>query len=353
MSLAGRPAVPRVSVVMAVWNGVRFLRTAIDSVLAQTVEDLELVVVNDASTDGSHDVAAACADPRLVLVDNPTRLGLAASLNRGLAVAGGALIARQDADDVSHPRRLERQVAVFRERPELALLGTQGRIVDAAGAAVGLVDRPLNLAAIRWFHLLDNPFIHSAVMFRRAAVEAIGGYDESFAWAQDWDLWSRLLHRHPVANLPDRLVDYRSHAASATEARDPARYRPLARRIIARNVEAVLGERLAEFEADLLTGFVLGVDVSEVSRFVALLARLADAFLRREPDAASAPEPERTLAHQLDALAVRVRPPTRAAAFAVYRAGLVADPRLLRWLPWARVLARLAMGPRLRRATRA
>lgn len=340
---------PRLSVVMAVHDSARFLRAAIDSVLSQTVEDLELVVVNDASTDGSRDIAADCGDRRLVLLDNPTRLGLAASLNRGLGAARSDLIARQDADDVSHPRRLERQLAVLRARPELALMGTRARRIDADGAPVGVVDRPLDPGTIRWYHLFSNPFVHSAVMFRRAAVADVGGYDESFTWAQDFELWSRVLHRYPVLNLPDRLVDYRDHPGSTTAGgRDPARYAALVRHILARNVEATLGESLDQTAVAVLSGFDLGLDRADVDRFVALTFHLAGVFRRRWPEATGGLE--RTLAGQLDALAARVRPPTRAAAFAVYRSGVAADPHLLRWLPWARALGRLALGPaRLRR----
>jgi len=345
---------PRVSVLMAVRDGAGYIRPAIDSVLRQTVRNLELVVVDDGSTDATREILAAYADPRLVRVDNPGPLGLADSLNRGLAVARAEFVARQDADDRSHPARLEQQLAAFAARADLALVGAQARRIDARGSPRGVVARPLGMAAIRWYHLFANPFIHSAVMFRRSVVQAAGGFDHSLPRAQDFDLWSRILQRQPVLNLAARLVDYRHHATSVTESgRHAEEYARIVRRLVARNVEATLGERLDPAAATLLGGFDLGLERADVPDFVSLALRLAARFRERYPEAAREGEPDRTLSRQLDALAVRVRPATRGSALAVYRAGLGANPRLSRWLPWTRVLARLAVGPRLRRSTRA
>jgi hypothetical protein len=348
---------PCVSVVMAVRDGARFLRQALDSVLGQTLRDLELVVVDDGSVDGSRAVLASCLDPRLIRLENPVPLGLAASLNRGVAVARAELIARQDADDVSHPERLARQVAALHARPDLALLGTRGRVIDAGGAYLGPLDRCLELPAILWYHLLDNPFIHSAVVFRRSVIlDDLGGFDESFPYAQDWELWSRVLRRRRAANLPDRLVDYRAHPGSLTfERHEPGVYRAIVARIVARNVEATLGERLTALEVELLTGFVLGLERDRIPAFLDLLFRLAARF--RQLHIAGEGEPERTLAAQLDTLAACARPPSRGAVLAVHFAALRRDPSLARWLAWHRVIGRLAGGPfvgrRLRQLRRA
>ena len=339
---------PAVSVVMPVRDAAPYLREALDSIFAQTFADFELVVVDDASTDGSRAILDACHDRRLVVVRNERHLGLTASLNRGLARARAALVPRHDGDDRSHPERLARQVAVMRARPDLALLGARGRLIDERGRAVGTFERPLDPYGIRWYQMFDNAFAHGSVMFRRSiVVDALGGYDESFAWAQDWDLWGRVLGRHAAANLPDRLIDYRTHAASVTvRSREPARDREYVRRIIAANVESTVGLTLAPEEVDLLSGFLLGLDRRALGSYLALVERLVLAFQGRYPGAAAAGEPSRTLGVQLDALALRARPPGRGSAIAVYAAALRRRPALGRQLPLSRVVARVVLGPR-------
>jgi glycosyltransferase involved in cell wall biosynthesis len=332
---------PSVSVVMAVRDGARFLRSAIDSVLAQTLDDLELIVVDDASTDGSRSIACGYADDRVRVIDGGGG-GQAQALNRGLAVARADLVARLDADDVAHPRRFERQVAVLRERPSVALLGSRGRVIDAAGRDGGPLDRPCGDTAIRWYNLIDNPFIHSAAIFRKSVVrDELGGYDESFAWVEDWELWSRVMQRHAVDNLAERLVDYRAHVDSATAARrDPGDYRLVLRRVIETNVRVTLHETLADRELDLLAGFSVGLARNDVKAFLHLLFRLADVYRRRLGQT----HVDRVLARQIDTLAYRTWPAGRRSALAAYGAALRHDPELARWLPWPRVLALLVGG---------
>src|SRR5471030_1969141 len=174
---SGEPRMtPVVSVVVPVYNDERFLREAIDSILAQTCRDFEFIVIDDGSTDESPSIVASYTDPRIRLIRTGAQSGVAAALNAGIRAASSDLIARQDADDVSEATRLERQIAAFRARPQLALLGTQATIVDASGAVRGRTERSLDVAALRWYALLDNPFIHTSVMIRRDVVDACGGY---------------------------------------------------------------------------------------------------------------------------------------------------------------------------------
>ena len=338
---------PPVSVVMAVRDGERYLDEAIGSLRTQTFGDFELIVVDDASTDGSRAILSACDDPRLVVLENERHLGLTPSLNRGLARARGELVARQDADDRSRPERLARQVTAMRARPDLALLGSRGYLVDEQGRGAGVLDRPVDPYGIRWYHMFDNAFAHGAVMFRRSVVDELGGYDESFAWSQDWELWGRVLRRHAAANLPDRLVDYRTHAASVTATpRDPARHGESVRRIVAANVETTVGVRLSPAEIDLMSGFLLGLDRGDLGPYLALVDRLVVAFQRCHPQAAANGEPVRTLGVQLDALAARARPARRATVVGVYAAALRRRPALAGRLPLTRAVARLLFGPR-------
>jgi Glycosyl transferase family 2 len=131
-------------------------------------------------------------------------------LNRGLRLAEGQLIARQDADDISDPERLGRQIAFFEKHEELVLLGTTYKKIDAEGMSVGIRKLPTMCGDIRWSLLFFCPFVHSSVMLRKLPVlEKVGFYSESFNYAQDYELWSRIARRFPVANLREPLVQYR------------------------------------------------------------------------------------------------------------------------------------------------
>jgi hypothetical protein len=212
---------PLISVIMAVYNGERYLREAVDSVLGQTWTDLELIVIDDGSTDGTAAMLAGYADSRIRVSRNPANLGLTQSLNRGLSLAGGEFVARLDADDISLPPRLERQVAFLREHPEVVMVGSDVGWISADGADLGIHSRqPYSDAAIRWVMLLQNAFWHSSVMLRRRALTEGGlAYDETLRYAQDYDLWSRVLRYGQGANLADELVQMRNHAGQITQTR--------------------------------------------------------------------------------------------------------------------------------------
>jgi len=203
---------------MAVRNGEPYLTAALDSVLQQTYHDFEFIIVEDASTDDTPQTLAAYGahDPRLVLLVNPANLGMAASLNGGLALARGRYIARQDADDLSFPTRLQEQVAFLDQHPEVGLLSSHVQIIDEAGRP--LVVDPyaggLDDAALQAELLDHNSFCHGSVMLRRAGLQRVGTYDEGLELTEDYDLWLRLAEVTRLAKLPGRLYAYRQHAGS-------------------------------------------------------------------------------------------------------------------------------------------
>jgi glycosyltransferase involved in cell wall biosynthesis len=211
-----------VSVVMTVYNGESHLVAAIDSILAQTFRDFELIVVDDGSTDGTARILAAVrqADQRVRILENARNLGLVASLNRGLAEARGALIARMDADDVSRPHRLARQVEFLRRHPEVDVLGSRLRVLGTWR----VWKPPLSHDDIVARLLFESPLYHPTVMLRRHRDDGQGGlgerivYDERRTHAEDYDLWVRLGLDHGArfANLPEVLLDYRIHRASVS-----------------------------------------------------------------------------------------------------------------------------------------
>ncbi|HEX6100126.1 MAG TPA: glycosyltransferase [Thermoanaerobaculia bacterium] len=215
--------VPRVSVLMAVHNEERFLGAAIESILAQTFTDFELVLVDDASTDRSYAIAASYRDPRIRLVTNPQNLGQTRSLNRGLALCRGEYVARLDGNDLAFPERLAKQVAWLDTHPDTGVLGTQAVPIDVHGRRVRRAawwnaawQRPPGGLEMDWYRTFDTPFVHSAVMFRRALVERLGGYDERQELAQDAELWMRAGAQMRLANLEEPLAAYRFDRASMT-----------------------------------------------------------------------------------------------------------------------------------------
>jgi glycosyltransferase involved in cell wall biosynthesis len=202
---------------MAVYNGEPYVREAIDSVLAQTFQDFEVVIVDDGSDDGTprllHDLAER--DSRVRVHRQPNE-GRARSLNTAIALARAPFIARLDADDVAAPRRFELQVEALRADPELALVGGAATMIAADGHPIADVQYPLTDAAIRTAFIHSCPFVHSAVMFRADAVRSVGAYRPVFREAEDLDLWLRLADRYRLANLADIVVRYRLHGGQAT-----------------------------------------------------------------------------------------------------------------------------------------
>ena len=209
---------------MAVHDGARWLREAVDSILGQTLADLELIVVDDGSTDATADILAGYRDRRLSVV-RQSRAGLTRSLNRGLGLATAPLLARLDADDVARPERLARQVAFLDAHPEVAVLGTGCREIGPDGEARGVYAPPADDAAIRRALIRRNPFVHSSVVMRRSAIQAAGGYDGTVAVAQDYELWLRLSRVARMANLPEPLVLRRLAPGRVSVARDTERLR--------------------------------------------------------------------------------------------------------------------------------
>jgi hypothetical protein len=213
---------PKVSFVMSVRDGQDFLAPVLESVLAQDRPDWELVALDDGSTDATWEILRGFAgrDPRIRPVRNSRNLGLAASLNRGLELARGELVARMDADDVCLPGRLSAQVGFMEANPAVVLLGAAVLPMDRRGRPLGPRDRqPATDPAIRWKMLVTNAFHHPTVMLRRAVLASTGlAYDESLPYAQDYQLWSRLLRHGRGANLARPLVRFRHHPGQASKA---------------------------------------------------------------------------------------------------------------------------------------
>ncbi|MFQ5418602.1 MAG: glycosyltransferase, partial [Myxococcota bacterium] len=221
-----------VTVLMPVRDGERHLPAAIESVLAQSFRDFEFLVVDDGSEDASRDIARGYADSRIRLVENSTSMGVTRTLNRGLALARGRYIARMDADDLSAPDRLARQVGFLASNPDCVVVASDARKIDTNSAEIGVARTPSGCGPLRRALHRGNCITHGSVMMRADALREIGGYDEAMDRAEDYDLWLRLSERHAIDSIPELLYAWRDHsdgvsvryreeqAAAAARARD-------------------------------------------------------------------------------------------------------------------------------------
>lgn len=204
---------PLVSILMPVYNGRLFLSQAIDSIVKQSFSDFELLVIDDGSADDSAALAERTEDARIRVLRNGANLGLVATLNRGLAEARGEWIARCDCDDLWFPRRLEVQLDLCRRQPDVALVGADALLINEQGLVCGGFHAPADHELLRWDLCFRNPFVHSAVLFRRTVAGSMGGYADVPA-SEDYDLWSRIAASHQVASVLRPLVKYRMHGSS-------------------------------------------------------------------------------------------------------------------------------------------
>jgi glycosyltransferase involved in cell wall biosynthesis len=274
---------PLVTVLLAVSNGERYVRTALESVLRQTVRDLELLVIDDGSTDTTPAILSRVADSRLRLLRNEERLGLAASLNRGLDQTRGRFVARLDADDVALPRRLERQLARIRATPPVAVVGSAALELDAGGRPGRLHVMPNSPHAVRWASLFSSPFFHPSVLVDRQALEEHRlRYDAGYLESEDYDLWTRLLEHADGDNVTEPLVLYRVHEAQASRARRGLQ-RDFQQRVAVREIGRVAPELTSE-RAELAWKIGAGEPIARerleeaAAAFVALAAAFERAY---------------------------------------------------------------------------
>lgn len=202
---------PKITVLMSVYNGEKYLRYAIESILNQTYKDFEFLIINDASTDTSRDIILSYKDPRIRLIDNNKNIGLTLSLNTGLRLARGKYIARMDADDVSMPERLEEEIKFMEIHRDHAVVGTFVRILNENSEIIRSLERPIEDVKIREFLKIDNCIAHGSVMIKKECLLDVGLYDESMLRSQDYDLWLRISEKYKLANIPDYLYMWRGH----------------------------------------------------------------------------------------------------------------------------------------------
>ena len=216
----GRPTrgeTPRVSVVMAVCNGERFVREAIESLRSQTLEAFELIVVDDGSTDATpRIVEALAADDDRIRLDIRQHAGYPAALNVGWQLGKGDYVGVLDADDLAEPGRLERQVGFLEGHPEVSVVGGALLLVTADGRPFYIAAYPVAPPDAHEALSRRSPLGHTCVLMRRTVLESVGGYRSTFPLAEDYDLWLRISERHALANVPDIVGRYRIHGGNGS-----------------------------------------------------------------------------------------------------------------------------------------
>jgi glycosyltransferase involved in cell wall biosynthesis len=250
---------PLVSVIMPVYNADAFVGASLESILSQTYTNLQVVVVNDGSTDNTQAVLDRFSDRRLQVV-HQANSGVSAALNKALSLAKGSLIARQDADDISAPDRIAKQVAHFQANTATVILGTWGLFFSPDDGPDAFLERPTSDAAIRFALLFDSPFVSTSVMIRAEVLERVGGFDESRTVWDDYDMWSRLVLAGKAANLPERLVQYRVVGTGLTQTSSNAHAWVMEQR------RRILGQLMPDLPRDLLAiACRIGVDHPKIS----------------------------------------------------------------------------------------
>lgn len=235
---------PLVSVIMPVYNSALYLREAIESILHQTFQNLELIILNDGSTDSSLEIIKSYAegDKRIKIFDSKINLGIVKQLNLGVKVAEGKFIARMDSDDIACRERLEKQLNFLEENREVGILGTSTVLINKGSEEIGGSERMESSYLVLFSSYFINPFAHPTVMIRREVFERIGLYNENRYPSEDYDFWIRASKVTKFYNLKDPLLYYRVHPKSITQMKS-AEQKSISGIILQDHVEKLIGHK--------------------------------------------------------------------------------------------------------------
>ncbi|WP_428485678.1 glycosyltransferase [Rhodopila sp.] len=269
---------------MPAYNAERFIRQSVQSVLGQTFEDFELLVVDDSSTDETGNILSSIQDQRLHVLRNQHNLGIVGSLNHGMTQASGRYIARIDADDFCLPTRFAKQKDYLDLHPDVVMVGTQMSVLSNGQIRRSRLPADPDPVLLHWQFYTANPLGHSSMMFRASAVGLLDSYlREAFQYAEDFDFSHRMLQRGGIAVLPEFLVIYRHHDASLTRTRRNEMMCKTAA-VLRDAYTALLGVDSAAEALLAAEHFVAGTPVRSLAvlaRLGLLLNRLVDAFVAK------------------------------------------------------------------------
>lgn len=210
---------PKISVIMTAYNEEKYIGEAIESILNQTFSNFELIIVNDGSTDNTNEIVESFNDSRIIILNNDTNLGTAASANKALKVASGEYIARADADDIYHPDRFARQLEIFEKKPEINMCGSWIELLYQDGRKAIIQYRKED-EYFKSFILFGPHIAHATLMIKRSVIEKQKiFYNENYLLAEDYEWYSRLFEHVKVYNIQEVLMTYRIHKNGLTQKR--------------------------------------------------------------------------------------------------------------------------------------
>lgn len=269
---------PAISVLLPFYNARDYLKLSIESVLEQTYKDFELILINDGSSDDSLAIAESFADHRIRIINSPLNKGIVASLNIGLEQANGHYIARMDADDLCSPMRFEKQIEFLERHLEIGIVGCSAQLIDGQGNKIGFHRMPISSLEVRWNSMFICPFLHSSILMRKVILEKNSlKYDAFYYPAEDYELWGRFLEVSEGANLPEMLINYRTHhksISSLNKNRQIEKHLIISNRIIRKNSNYLQMSDDRQYQLLIAVGHLDSSEVGYLSR-----AELAQDYL--------------------------------------------------------------------------
>ena len=275
---------PRISAILSTFNDEKYLPQAVESILNQTYTDFEFIIIDDASTDGTHEILGRYRDERIICFRNQKNMERSFSRNRAAQVASGEFIAIMDADDISLPDRFATQIGYFESHPNVDVLGSSALAFESnSNKRWKRWQHDETHNEIAWGNITTVPFIHPTIMMRKDVFFQVGGYKEYYP-CEDAELWMRMLtNRARFSNLAVPLILYRtSEFQRARQNASIAQAKEIKRAFL----ETFIGQNINTFEYDLILPIQIAekkkISIDEVKRGVALLKMIVDEFIKRQ-----------------------------------------------------------------------
>ncbi len=267
---------PLISVIIPVFNGESFLASAIDSVLRQTFENFELIIIDDGSSDRSWEIISSYSDNR-ILCFRQENLGVVSTLNKAISISKGKYISRLDQDDLMTSDRLSIQLNFLKNHPEYAAVGTAAKIISDHDLTGRVMNHPTSFAAISLSLYFDNPFVHSSMLVNKSRLLDVGSYNESDGRTppEDFELWSKLATKYQVANIPSFLTYYRETRDSWSRSYID-KYKRKVVKISCNNIFSSIGYKYSRSECYSLACLYHAIDRDGKINLVTIVNMLSD-----------------------------------------------------------------------------
>ncbi len=210
---------PLISVILPNFNGMPYLKLAVDSIISQTYTNFEFIIIDDGSNDNSLEYLNRLKEKRIKLINNKTNLGIAKTLNKAIELSRGKYIVRMDSDDIAYPNRLEIQLQFILSNQEISLCGTWAGKINKKGQRVGVIKYPISHKIIKKVLPYYNPVIHPSWMVKKEVYEKLHGYKNGYNGAEDYEFLLRAKNQFRIANVPKILLKYRTSSQSQSRVR--------------------------------------------------------------------------------------------------------------------------------------